>query len=59
MLQNALFSTLLSSFSGHKRPIGIPKCGWEDTIKIYLNEIECEGWARFKWFRIETNGGLL
>ena len=26
-----------------KRPLGRPWCGWEDNIKMYLQEVECGG----------------
>jgi hypothetical protein len=26
-----------------KRPLERPRCRWEDNIKIYLQEVECEG----------------
>ena len=26
-----------------KRPFGRPRCGWEDNIKMDLQEVECEG----------------
>lgn len=26
-----------------KRPLGRPKCGWEDNIKMYRKEIRSEG----------------
>jgi hypothetical protein len=27
---------------GGKRPFGRPRCGWEDNIKMYLNETRLE-----------------
>jgi hypothetical protein len=26
-----------------KRPLGRPRCRWEDNIKMVLQEVECEG----------------
>jgi hypothetical protein len=26
-----------------KRPLGRPRCGWDDNIKMDLQEMECEG----------------
>jgi len=26
-----------------KRPLGRPRCGWEDNNKMYLQEVECGG----------------
>ena len=26
-----------------KRPLGRPSCGWEDNIRMYLQEVGCEG----------------
>jgi hypothetical protein len=39
-----------------KRPLGRPRCRWNDNIKIDLREI---GWGGMDWLRIETSGGLL
>jgi hypothetical protein len=39
-----------------KRPLGTPRCRWEDNIKMDLREI---GWTGLIWFRIGTSGGLL
>jgi hypothetical protein len=42
-----------------KRPLGIPRCRWEDIIKMDLQEVECGVWTGFSWFKIETDGGQL
>jgi hypothetical protein len=42
-----------------KKPLGIPRHRWVDTIKINLREI---GWMVLTgsiWLRIGTSGGLL
>jgi hypothetical protein len=39
-----------------KRPLGRPRRGWEDNIKMDLREI---GWGVFMQLRIRTSGGLL
>jgi hypothetical protein len=43
-----------------KRPLGIPKYRWEDSIKMDLQEVGWKG-ARTgsSWFRIGTCGGHL
>jgi hypothetical protein len=42
-----------------KRPLGRPKHGWVDYIKIDLREIEWDVWTGSIWLRIGTSGGLL
>jgi hypothetical protein len=43
-----------------KRPLGIPRCRWEDTIKMDLQEVVgCGVWSGLSWLRIETGGGHL
>ena len=39
-----------------KRPLGRPRRGWEDNIKMDLQEVGggCVDWS---WFRIGTDGG--
>jgi hypothetical protein len=41
-----------------KRPLGRPRSGWEDGIRMDLREI---GWgcSGFIWLSIGTGGGLL
>ena len=41
---------LYTGFSGEiegKRPLGRPKCRWEDNIKMDLQEVGCGGMDRF------------
>ena len=43
-----------------KRPLGRPRCGWEDNIKMNLQEVGCRGvWTGSSWLRIRTGGGHL
>jgi len=43
-----------------KRPLGIPRCRWEDNIKIHLKEVGCGGvWTGSRWLRIARGGGQL
>jgi hypothetical protein len=42
-----------------KRPLGRPRCRWEDEIKMDLGEIGWGVWSGFTWLRIGTVGGLL
>jgi hypothetical protein len=42
-----------------KRPLGRPRCRWEDHIKVDLRDI---GWGRMTgliWLKIVNSGGLL
>jgi hypothetical protein len=40
-----------------KRPLGRPRCRWEDNINIDLQEVECKGMGWIYLLRIETGGG--
>jgi hypothetical protein len=42
-----------------KRPLGRPRCRWEDNIKVDLQEVGCGVWTGLSWLRIETGGGHL
>ena len=42
-----------------KRPLGRPRRGWEDNIKMDLQKVECEAWTGLIWLRIEASGGHL
>jgi hypothetical protein len=44
---------------GGKRPLGRPRLGWEDNIKMDLQEVGCGVWTGSSWLRIRTGGGLL
>jgi hypothetical protein len=41
-----------------RRPLGRPRCRWEDNIKMDLGEIGLEMWIGFIWLRIGTGGEL-
>jgi len=41
-----------------KRPLGRPRRGWEDNIKLDLQEVGWEeAWTGSIWLRIGTGGG--
>jgi hypothetical protein len=40
-----------------KRPLGRSRHGWEDNIKMDLQQLGCGGMEGLGWFRIETGGG--
>ena len=42
-----------------KRPVGRPRCRWEDNIKMDLQEVGCGVWTGSSWLRIGTGGGDL
>jgi hypothetical protein len=42
-----------------KRPLGSPRCRWEDNIKMGLQEVEWRAWTELIWLRIGTGGGHL
>jgi hypothetical protein len=43
-----------------KRPLGRPRCRWEDNIKSDLQEGGCGGYLTgLSWLSIETGGGHL
>jgi hypothetical protein len=42
-----------------KRPLGRPRCRWEDGINMDLREIGWEVWSGFAWLRIGIIGRLL
>jgi len=35
-----------------KRPIGRPRCRWEDNTKADLQEVGCGAWTGSSWLRI-------
>jgi hypothetical protein len=39
-----------------KKPLGRPRRGWEDNIKIDLQEVRCGGMTGLGWLRIERGG---
>jgi hypothetical protein len=42
-----------------KRPLGRPRCRWDDNIKMYVQEVGCGVCTALSWLRIETDGGHL
>jgi hypothetical protein len=42
-----------------RRPLGRPRCRWEDNIKMDLQEVGWGAWTGLIWLRIGTGGGLL
>ena len=42
-----------------KRPLGRPRCRWEDDIKMDLREVGCDPRDWIALLKIETNGGLM
>ena len=42
-----------------KIPLGRPREGGRDNIKMDLREVRWGAWARLIWLRIGTGGGLL
>jgi hypothetical protein len=42
-----------------RRPLGRPRCGWEDNIKMYLREIGFGDVDWIIWLRIGIRGRLL
>ena len=42
-----------------KRPLGRPRCRWDNNIKMDLQEEGCRSWTRLNWLRIGTGGGHL
>jgi hypothetical protein len=54
-----VYRVLVGGLEG-KRPLGRPRCRWEDNIKIGLREIGIDGGRTgFGWLRIGSGGGLL
>jgi len=41
------------------RPLGRPRCRWEDNIKTDLQEVGCGVWTGLIWLRIGAGCGLL
>ena len=42
-----------------KRPIGRPRCRWEDNIKMDFRKWDMGVWSGSSWLRIGTGGGRL
>jgi hypothetical protein len=41
-----------------KRPLARPRCRWEDTVKIDLQEVGTGAWTGLIWVRLVTGVGL-
>jgi len=54
--RRGVYSVLFGKTEG-KRPIGRPRCKWEDNIKMDLQESGCGVWTGSSWLRIGTGGG--
>jgi len=37
-----------------RRPLGRPRCKWEDNIKMTLQKVEWRAWTGLIWHRIGT-----
>jgi hypothetical protein len=42
-----------------KRPVGRPRCRWEDNIKMDIQEVRVSVWAGLGRLRIGIGGGHL
>jgi hypothetical protein len=42
-----------------KKPLGRTRRGWEDDIKMYLQEVGSGVWTGLIWLSIGTGGGYL
>jgi len=42
-----------------KRPLGRPRCRWEDNNKMDHQNWDVRAWTRSSWLRIGTGGGHL
>ena len=40
------------------RPLGRPRCRWEENIKTDLQEVEWEDMIGLNWLRILSGGGI-
>jgi hypothetical protein len=41
-----------------RRPLGRPRCRWEDNIKMNLREVGCGAQTGLIWLRLRTDGGF-
>jgi hypothetical protein len=42
-----------------RRPLGRPRRGWENVIRMLLEEIGWSMWSGFSWLTMGTGGRLL
>jgi len=54
--RSGVYRLLMGKTEG-KRPLGRPRCRWEDNIKMDLQEVGI--WTGSSWIRIVTGGGHL
>jgi hypothetical protein len=54
--ERGVYRVLAGKLEG-KRPLGRPRCSWEDNIRVNLQEVGV--WIGLGWLRIETGGGHL
>jgi hypothetical protein len=52
------YRVLVGKLEG-KRPLGRPRRGWEDNIKIRIQKMGWGTWIALIWLRIGKGGGLL
>jgi hypothetical protein len=48
--------TVLVGKPEEKRPLGRPRCRWEDNNKLYLQEVGWGAWTGLIWLRKKTGG---
>jgi hypothetical protein len=56
--ERKLYKILVGNTEG-RRPLGRPRRGWKDGIRMDLRESGWGLWSGFSWLRIGTGGGLL
>ena len=54
--RRVVFRVLVEKPEG-KRPLGRPRCRWEDNIKMDLQVVGCGVWTGSSWLRIGTVTG--
>jgi hypothetical protein len=52
------FRVLLGKPEG-RRPLGRPRCRWNDTVKMHHRDIGWGGMDGLIWLRMGTSGGFL
>jgi hypothetical protein len=58
MEERKLYKVLVGKPVG-KRPLGRPRRGWEDGIRMDLRKTGFGVWTGFDWLRIGAGGGML
>ena len=56
--RRSIYRALVGKPEG-KRPLGRPRRGWEDNIKMGLQEVGCGVWTGSGLLRLGTGGGHL